>query len=411
MGEFFNLHPTIRLRLMMSFIGVLCFSTVGGSMTIYYNKYMGTGITGLLLIISSVMVFLVGLWSGHLSDLRGRRPIMLFATGVSTFGAALATFANSSFYFNPWLTFFGFLIVNFGAGFFNTASQAMIIDLTHSGNRRLVYSIQYWIINLAVMIGSGLSGWFFRDYLVWLLLAITLSELLSFITVLFWIDESYHPKEAEKTPETNIIKAYFTVAKDKTFMYLIFASIFISMMFSQVDYYLPVHLSNEFESVRIFGLEIYGQRMLTIFVIINTALIVLFMGLVNKLTKNWSRSSGLGLGIILQGIGFVLAFLGRDFTWVALAAIVMTIGEMILVPFSQALRADLMAGDKVGTYTGVFSVTQPIASVLSGILVSLSVFYGSLGMALIMIVIILLALFPALKSIQMHENPKKKGIK
>ena len=30
-------------------------------MTIYYNKYMGAGITGLLLVISSVMVFLVGL--------------------------------------------------------------------------------------------------------------------------------------------------------------------------------------------------------------------------------------------------------------------------------------------------------------------------------------------------------------
>ena len=57
--------------------------------------------------------------------------------------------------------------MNFGFGFFNTASQAMIVDLTTSENRRTVYSIQYWIINFAIMIGSGLSGWFFRDYLVW----------------------------------------------------------------------------------------------------------------------------------------------------------------------------------------------------------------------------------------------------
>ena len=97
--------------------------------------------------------------------------------------------------------------------------------------------------------------------------------------------------------------------------------------------------------------EVYGQRMLTIFLMVNTLVIVLFMGRVNKLTKNWSRSSGISIGIILQGLGFMIAFLGRDFTWELIAALVATIGEMILVPFSQALRADLMDGDQVGTYT------------------------------------------------------------
>ena len=41
----------------------------------------------------------------------------------------------------------------------------MIVDLTTSENRRTVYSIQYWIINFAIMIGSGLSGWF--SVIIW----------------------------------------------------------------------------------------------------------------------------------------------------------------------------------------------------------------------------------------------------
>ncbi|MFC4653231.1 MDR family MFS transporter [Lactococcus nasutitermitis] len=404
MKGFFNLHPTIRVRLMMNFLGALCFSTVGGSMTIYYNKYMGAGITGILLIISSIMVFLVGLYAGHLSDMRGRRPIMLFSTLVTTIGAALATFSNSSFYFNPWTTFLGFLILNFGFGFFNSASQAMIVDLTTTDNRRTVYSIQYWIINFAIMIGSGLSGWFFRDYLVWLLLAITIEEFISFLVVLFGIDESFNPKEVHAKVETNIIKAYFSVAKDSAFMYYLFASIFIAMIFNQVDYYLPVHLSDSFKATHFLGLEIYGQRMLTLFLIINTFVIVLCMNAMNKLTKNWSRQTGIGLGIVLQGTGFVIAFLGHNFTWEVVAALVATFGEMILVPFSQALRADLMEGEKVGTYTGAFSVTQPIASVISGVLVSFSSIYGNDGMAIFMIVIILLGALPAIKAIRLHEN-------
>lgn len=403
MKEFWGLHPTIKIRLVMNFLGGLCFSTVGGSMTIYYNKYMGAGITGLLLIVSSIMVFLVGLYAGHLTDLKGRRPVMLFSTAVTAVGAALATFSNSGFYFNPWTTFFGFLIVNFGFGFFNTASQAMIVDLTTSENRRTVYSIQYWIINFAIMIGSGLSGWFFRDYLVWLLLVITIEEILSFVVVLFWIDESFDPHQEHQKKAPNIIKAYFFVAKDSIFMSYLFASVFIAMIFNQIDYYLPVHLSDSFSTTRILGLELYGQRMLTLFLLINTLIIVLFMSKMNQLTKNWSRSTGITLGIFLQGLGFIIAFLGHNLSWEVTAAVVATLGEMILVPFSQALRADLMEGDHVGTYTGAFSVTQPVASVLSGVLVSLSALYENIGMAIFMGIIILLSILPSLRAIRMHE--------
>ncbi|WP_019336124.1 MFS transporter, partial [Lactococcus garvieae] len=300
-------------------------------------------------------------------------------------------------------TFFGFLIVNFGFGFFNTASQAMIVDLTTSENRRTVYSIQYWIINFAIMIGSGLSGWFFRDYLVWLLLVITLEEILSFVVVLFWIDESFDPHQEHQKKAPNIIKAYFFVAKDSIFMSYLFASVFIAMIFNQIDYYLPVHLSDNFSTTRILGLEVYGQRMLTLFLLINTLIIVLFMSKMNQLTKNWSRSTGITLGIFLQGLGFIIAFLGHNLSWEVTAAVVATLGEMILVPFSQALRADLMEGEHVGTYTGAFSVTQPVASVLSGVLVSMSAIYGNIGMAIFMGIIIFLSILPSLRAIRMHE--------
>lgn len=407
MKEFLTLHRTIKLRIMMNFIGALCFSTIGSSMTIYYNKYMGAGVTGLLLIASSVMVFLVGLWAGHLSDIYGRRPVMLFSTVITTLGGVLATFSNSAFFFSPWLTYFGFLILNFGFGFFNTASQAMIVDVTETSNRKFVYSVQYWVVNLAILFGSALSGWFFRDYLVWLLLAITLEEIFSFLVILLFIPETFDPIKVQHKSkmESNILRAYKSVAHDTTFMYYCLASIFIAMIFSQIDYYLPVHLSDSFTTTTIFGVQIYGQRMLTIFLIVNTLLIVLFMNFINHLTENWTRKMGIGIGVILQGLGFILAFLGHDFRWEMIASIVATVGEMILVPVSQAFRADLMDGDKVGVYTGVFSVTQPVASILSGLLLGGSRFYGNIGMALFMVIIVVSAVFPAIKAIGMHEKP------
>ena len=404
MKDFWQLHRTIKLRLLMTFSGLLAYSTVGASMTIYYNKYLGAGITGLLLIVSSVLVFLVGLWGGHLSDRFGRRPLMMFSTLMIASGGAIAALANSPWLFSPWVTYVGFLVLNFGAGLFNTASSAMIVDITDSSNRKLVYGLQYWFINLAILIGSALSGWFFKDYLFELLLAIAIEEFISFGITFFFIPESFDPSKQEKKAESNIIKAYFAVAKDRSFMLFCLASVFIAMIFNQIDYYLPVHLSDSFRTTRLLGLEIYGQRMLTIFIILNTAIIVLFMNKVIQWTRDWSRRQGISIGIVLNASGMLLAFVGHSFLLEILASLIMTIGEMILVPVSQAFRADLMPADKAGTYSGAFAITQPIAAVLSGAMVSISAFIGNLGMAAFMFVVMICAIFFIRRSLAHRES-------
>ncbi|MDR0297318.1 MAG: MFS transporter [Streptococcaceae bacterium] len=406
MKTYFQLHPTIRVRLIMVFFGVLCSSAVTGSMTIYYNHYMGAGVTGILLMISSVLVFVIGLWAGHLSDLRGRRPLMIFADVLSVSGAAVATFANSPLLTSPWLTYFGFLVFNFGYGFFNTASQAMLVDLTNSENRRDVYSIQYWFINFGFLLGAALSGWFFRDFLFWLLLVLTLEEAVNLLVMVVAIPESFKPEARMQKKAPGIFRSYLAVSKDLAFMYYLLASVGIAMIFNQMSNYLPVYLADHFQTARVLGFEIYGQRMLSVVLMINTALIVVFMGFSNKLTKNWTRKTGLTAGIFLNGLGFALAFLGKNFGMEALASVIMTVGEMILVPVSQALRADLMEGEKVGTYQGAFSVTQPVASVLSGGLVSLSGVLGNVGMALILGGITFAGIAASVKAVTLHERPK-----
>jgi DHA1 family multidrug resistance protein B-like MFS transporter len=398
MKDFANLSSVLKLRIFMNFLGGLCFSTVGTSMTVYYNQYIGAGLTGVLLMVSSILVFFAGIYSGHLTDKFGRRPLMLASTIVTTLGGALAAFANSPALFNPWLTYFGFLILDFGFGFFNTASSAMLVDLTQPGNRKTVYSILYWVSNLAILFGSALSGWFFRDYLFELLLAITAEEFISFLLVLFLIPESVDMSKSIVKHE-GFFHSYRAVVKDHPFMLFCFASIFSSMIFSQTDYFLPVHLTDSFVTTHVFGIEIYGQRMLSLILIINTVLIVLFMGLLTKVTNKWPLKIAIALGTIVQGLGIIIAFIGHDFTVEVIAAITMTIGEMVLVPPSQALRADLMDGDRIGTYSGVYSITQPVASVLCGLMVSGTSLLGDYGESIILAIVIVLAVVPTMMAI------------
>ena len=130
--------------------------------------------------------------------------------------------------------------------------------------------------------------------------------------------------------------------------------------------------------------------MLTIFLMLNTLIIIFSMTFVNQLTNKWSERKSLTTGALLQGLGFAAAFLMNSFIPLILASIVMTIGEMILVPSSQSLRADLMNEEKIGTYSGFVTITDPIGSVLSGSLVSFSVYIHHTGVAVVMVVVTVL---------------------
>ncbi|CRH93613.1 Uncharacterised protein [Chlamydia trachomatis] len=60
-------------------------------------------------------------------------------------------------------------------------------------------------------------------------------------------------------------------------------------------------------------------------------------------------------------------------------------GEMINVPASQFLRADMMNQDKIGSYSGF---TQPIASIIASSMVSLSHFTGKIGVQISLLLLV-----------------------
>ncbi len=57
----------------------------------------------------------------------------------------------------PFLTFVRNVAGRAAGTFSWPAIDAMIIDLTDSRNRRFVYTISYWFVNVSVMLGAGLQ--------------------------------------------------------------------------------------------------------------------------------------------------------------------------------------------------------------------------------------------------------------
>lgn len=140
-------------------------------------------------------------------------------------------------------------------------------------------------------------------------------------------------------------------------------------------------------------MEIYGQRMLSLMLVMNTILIIATMGFVTKATAKWNLVRAMALGLFLQGGGFALSFLLQDFWPLVVTTIIFTTGEMISVPASQTLRADMMNPDKIGAYSGVFAVTRPLGSVIAGAFVSISVVLGNYGIAALLMVLVFVAIY------------------
>lgn len=403
MKDFIELELNIKLRLITMFIALGAFSTVEGSMTIYYNQHMGVGITGILLIIGSIVSFLTGLLAGHWSDLHGRRPMIVSGNLIAFIGMLFAILANTLF-FNPWLTFIGFMLESFGSGLCGTSLEAMVVDLTDSESRKKVYALQYWVINLAIAFGVALSGWLFRDYFDELLMLIAVAYLTNLIITFWGIRETFQPVKHHKTHQSNIFKAYFQVSKDKIFMIYMVSLIGGSMFNSAVSFFLPVHLSNTFRTTNVLGTQVYGQRMLTIMLMLNTIFVIIFMPIIRQFTKNWSTKNGIVIGTTLEGAGLVLALFSHSFSMEMIAILLDTSGEMIAVAFLQALTANLMKQDAAGVYTGAVSITYPIANFIAGMVVSGTMVYGDYGLGVVMIFVTLLTIFPALIALKMHHQ-------
>ncbi|WP_225350727.1 hypothetical protein [Lacticaseibacillus camelliae] len=60
MKEFMALNNNLKLRMLTVFLAVMLSSSVGPNMTIYYAKYFGASITGVLLIIVSALALSPG---------------------------------------------------------------------------------------------------------------------------------------------------------------------------------------------------------------------------------------------------------------------------------------------------------------------------------------------------------------
>ncbi|MEN3535304.1 MFS transporter [Microbispora sp. ZYX-F-249] len=390
-----GLHPNLRIRIAVGFLQRLLDSMVMSFMAIYLAFEYGVAVAGVLVVTVMVLGVVGTLAGGHMSDTRGRRRTLLLGeTGVCLTFALMAV-ADSPAWHSPALVYCGYLVNKFAASFAMPANDAMILDVTTPESRKLVYTINYWSINLALAFGALLGGFLYNGHFT-LLLALAAAGTVVIAAVTYFLIAETKPDQTEEEsgaparPRGSILRdfasGYRLVLQDRAFgRLLVAATLFMSIELQLINY-IGVRLARDLPEQNLLAIgswavRVDGVEMLGILRAENTVLVValaLVAHLVLRRVPDRVRMYA-GAGLFTAGY-MVLAV--SDTGWVLLvAALVLTVGELMDVPVRQALLADMVPAASRTRYMAVYNLNIRVALVVASLCITVGSVLPPWGMA------------------------------
>ncbi|MCL4275215.1 MAG: MFS transporter [Anaerolineales bacterium] len=343
--------------------------SIGGTLlfpffSLYITGKFNVGMTqaGMVLATFSIFGIAGNMIGGALTDRFGRRKLILFGLVFSALSTLSLGFVNSLAVLFPLAAFIGLLSDVAGP-----AHQAMMADILTEKQRQEGFGLMRVVRNLAWIIGPSIGG-FVANYSFTLLFVI--DAIVSCIVAVIFFKlmpetkpEHHHDENQPHESFWQTIKGYGVVLKDFAFGAFIVAAILMSAVYQQMYNSLSVYLRDN-HSINPQG---YGFLMTT-----SAITVILFQFWVSRRIKHRPPFIIMALGTLFYMIGFsMFGFVAAYWLFMS-AIVVITIGEMLIMPTSQTLAANFAPEEMRGRYMAVFSLTwllpSTFAPMLAGII-------------------------------------------
>jgi MFS family permease len=359
-------------------------STIGASMIwpflmIYVSErlQMPLTTTASLMTINAATGLVFSFIGGSLIDRAGRKWIMVISLMVN--GIIYILLSSSS-------TLAAFALLMAVAGAFNPlyriGADAMMADMIPQEKRLDAYSLLRMGHNVGVALGPAIGGFIAtRSYTI--TFAIAAASMLGYSLLLsFFAKETLPQRDREVKQVKSSRGGYGQILRDKPFM--LFSGTFVlTQMCSAIMWVLlAVYAKQNFQVPE----SQYGLIPTT-----NAVMVVVFQMMVTRITKRHPPLFVLATGSFLYGLAVGSVALGQGF-WAFLGSmIILTLGELILIPTATTLTANLSPVDMRGRYMSIYGLTWGIASgigpVLGGLLNDtigpIAIWYGAFVVGMI----------------------------
>ncbi|WP_037858981.1 MFS transporter [Streptomyces sp. NRRL S-340] len=387
-----DVHRNLKLRIGVGFVRKFLDIMLAPLMVIHFSHLYGAATAGLLTLSIAVAVVGCTFVGGHMSDTLGRRPTLLVGETGSAAALVLLALANSPWWHSGTATFCCYLLSTSLFGIAVPANDAMMVDVSTQETRAQIYTINYWSINLAFLMGSLVGGFVYGRYFFYLLAgAAVLASVIALVTLVAISETAPRGHTAAAQDRgwlKTLLNGYTAALRDSVLARLILSALLIRSIEIQISYYIAVRLSDDFGRQQLLAVggwrpTVDGVEMLGILRAANTLIVVclaLFAAWLFRRLSDRQRIFG-GIGLFTAGY---MVWGASNAPWLLLAAaVVLTIGEIMSVPIRQVLLADLVpAGDR-SRYMAVYQINVQLGMIVGSLCVTIGVLIPAAGMSVL----------------------------
>ncbi|MFX1326428.1 MAG: MDR family MFS transporter [Promethearchaeota archaeon] len=327
--------------------------------SLYITNRFGVGVTevGILIAIFSAGGIIGSMVGGALADKYGRRALALFGLITSGIGSIVMGLVD-----NLSLFFIVAAVLGVLGDFGGPARQAMVADLLTKEKQAEGFGLLRVAVNVSATIGPIFGGFLWKQSYMLLFIADAASSLATAVIMFIFIPET-KPKPQEGKHEESLIQTllgYKEVLKDVVYVLFLTVSMLTVIVYMQLNSTLSIFLIN------FIGMppEVFG-----FLISMNAIMVVVLQFWITKRISKYAPMKMMALGTLFYMIGFgMYGFVSETYLYFIAMAIV-TIGEMIDIPVSQAAAANFAPEDKRARYMAAFGFHWGIPN-LFGVYVS-----------------------------------------
>ncbi|WP_419957747.1 MFS transporter [Psychrobacillus psychrotolerans] len=235
---------------------------------------------------------------------------------------------------------------------------------TEPENRRLIFNIRYFLINISAAI-APLTSVYFQQYgmtnLFFIVGFIFLLNILIFIIIFKRYPLKLNPIS---TTKPSIFHSFHVFKKDTGFLIFVLALIFISFGYSQFDSTFSQYLGKSFHHE--LAIQYFAWLITT-----NAITVLVIQYFVYKLGELISTTTSLMIGSGLLSMGLFFFGQSDSIIWLIAAMVIFTAGEVLVFTMVDIHLDGMCEDQEKGTYfalSGVKSVGRIVGPSLGGVL-------------------------------------------
>ncbi len=310
---------------------------------------IGMATVGLLFAIFSISGFVGSALGGALTDRMGRKGVIIGSLILSSISALGMGFAPSLPVFIAVTVIVGTL-----SSIGGPAHEAVVADLLPEEKRAEGYGIIRVIFNLAVIIAPPIAGVLIANSYLTLFIVDAVISLIAAAIVIVALPETKPAAHPDAVPETmkQTFAGYGRVFRNTPFVLFIGVTILMTLVYMNMNSTLGVFL-RDYRGIPEIG---YGALLS-----INAVIVVSLQFWLTRRLEKFKPLLMMAVGTFLYAIGFAMYGFVSGMALFITAMIIITVGEMVVAPFQQALVASFAPEDMRGRYMAVSGLTWGIA--------------------------------------------------